>query len=323
MGIVLLLLGGLVGAVVVIALWTMWWITHPPRRTFASAISKGRPADPSYLDPGPLGARAWSESVVRLCDVDVALWSVQGDVPDGPCLILSHGWGDSRVGALSRCQALLPVCSRIIMWEMPGHGTTPGNCTLGTREVAMLRALMAHVSADDSDMAPSLVLMGWSLGAGVSIAAASRWESDAARHLLAVIAEAPYRVPWTPAENVLRLNGLPWRINVPIVMAMLGIRFGVGPHWQGGGKFDRLEHAKALRVPLLVIHGSHDDVSPIVDGRKIAAIAPQGHLVELESAGHHGIWTTPTSRDLCVAAVRELLKTTSTSMANVVRPPVR
>lgn len=308
MGLALLVLVGLVGAVIIIAAWTAWWITHPPRRTFATALARGRAGDPSSLPAPPSATREWSEETLMLAGARAPVWIVQGDAPRGPVIILSHGWGDSRIGALSRCQALLPFASRIIMWDMPGHGMASGVCSLGTREVAMLRELCSHAGS----LAPNLpiVLMGWSLGAGVSIAAASDWDHADASRIGCVIAEAPYRLARTPAASVLRLHGLPTRVTLSLVLAGLDAWLRTRGALRAGVGFDRAKLAARMRAPLLVLHGEDDDVSPVEDGRAIAAAARQGTILTLAGAGHHGLWTTPAYCEACTRAVRELLERT-------------
>jgi pimeloyl-ACP methyl ester carboxylesterase len=294
-GLAVLLLVGLLIALVAATWYTVHMLTHPPRRTYASALARNRAGDPGELDAGPRGKHRWSAWNLRWRNLDLPVWDIEGDKPDGPVIILSHGWGDSRIGGLTRTPALAAFASRLILWDMPGHGEAPGTCSLGNYEVESLLALVDRVGSP-------AILYGWSLGAGVSIAAAARL--DPAR-VSAVIAEAPYRLPQTPARNVLRSFGLPWRINLPLALTILGVRFGIGPKWRG---FDRAELAAGLRVPLLVIHGAQDDICPVQDGRDIAQAAKGPHeMIELDDAGHHSLWTDAKSSEGCAAAVDRFL----------------
>lgn len=284
--IALLLLGGaltLVGAVVLV----VHALTHPPRRTYGSAVGRGLACDPSELDP-PRDFQAWSFSSHGL---DMPVWDVAGDEPDGPVVVMVHGWGDSRIGGLVRLGAVAPVASRVILWDLPGHGEAPGSCALGTREVEDLAALVEVLGCETP-----IVLFGWSMGAGIAIAcAADTTNPDRApisRGIAGVIAEAPYRLAQTPAHRVMHLRRLPHRLNLPPALWLIGAWVGVGPAWRG---FDRAAHAKHLRCPLLIIHGSHDEVCPIDDARAIAAAADPG-LVQLHitaGAGHNDLWTEP------------------------------
>jgi pimeloyl-ACP methyl ester carboxylesterase len=47
--------------------------------------------------------------------------------------------------------------------------------------------------------------------------------------------------------------------------------------------YDRLDR---IRAPTLVVHGSHDRMIPIDNGRMIAARIPRAQLIELEETGH-------------------------------------
>jgi pimeloyl-ACP methyl ester carboxylesterase len=89
---------------------------------------------------------------------------------------------------------------------------------------------------------------------------------------------------------------------------LLGLDFGVGPHWRG---FDRAAHAAGLRVPLLLIHGDQDEVCPFEDARAISAACPGARLVNVDGAGHHSLWTTPVNRDRFLPDVVALLVSTA------------
>lgn len=294
-GLLIILLEGLAVLYIVVTWFFVRRLRRPPRRTYASAVSRGKPGDPGEL-PTPRAFRAWTFRVTTSGarvwrDAELPAWEIDGDDPSGPVAIMSPGWGDSRVGALARIPALAPLCSRIIAWDPPGQGEAPGLCLLGTREhEAILELVDRALDPAFGEAAPrggrAVVLYGWSLGAGNSIVAAANAEPE--RPILGVIAEAPYRLPWTPAFNVTRLAGMPYRLNGPAGFALLGLRLGVGPLWRG---FDRAEHAARLRVPLLVLHGDADPVCPIDDGRAIAHAAPKGRIVELPGASHNDLWT--------------------------------
>jgi hypothetical protein len=293
-GLALVLALGLALLYVWITAQTWYGLSHPPRRTYASAVSKGTPGDPSEMLGG---ARAYKSWAFQSDGLWLPVWEIPGDLPDGPVIILSHGWGSSRIGALSRVPALLPLSSCIIAWDMRGQGDAPGTCTLGARETRDLRLLCGEVPGS----AP-LVLMGWSLGAGVSIAAAA----DVTR-VAGVIAEAPYRRVITPARSMLVSHGMPAGASLEAAIALLGVTSGAGARWNRPNLFDRAWHASQLSCPLLVLHGDNDVISPPEDGREIAAAARESKFVSIPGAGHQSLWTTPDSASLCVDAVREFI----------------
>lgn len=298
----LLLLGFLVGWAAM-TLYTAFMLTRPPRRGVAWALARNLPCAPDELPP----ARRYESWRARLLPGlgEFEVWDIAGEAPrgGGPVVIITHGWGESRVAALSRVGPLCAGASRVIAWDLPGHGDAPGRCALGTREVDALRALIDLVHAHDgaAQGAPGVVLYGSSLGAGVSIACAAGAPPEMQACLRAVIAEAPYRVPPTPARNVLRAAALPWRLNLWPALWLLGFTPGALR------RFDRAAHAARLPCPLHVIHGDRDAVCPLQDGRDIAAAAPRAALHVIEGAGHLDLWTDPAHRARCAAIVAGVL----------------
>lgn len=292
----LALLGvSLVLAWTVLCAWTVVSIVRPPRRTYTWALARNRPGDPSELAPQSRTFTAWTFESDGL---QLPAWDLPGDDPAGPVAILSHGWGDSRIGALSRIPWLLPICSRIIAWDMRGHGEAPGRCTLGHRESHDLRRLCEQASPSHP-----VVLIGWSLGAGVSI--------DAARSIpgvAAVVAEAPYRHIDTPTRHMLEALGMPWRSNLLPALSLIGWWVGAGARWQQPEPFDRAAKARGLACPLLVIHGDQDGISPARDGQEIAAAARQGHYASIVGGGHHGLWTQEATAIQCSQQVAAFIE---------------
>lgn len=286
---------------------TMRMLTRPPRRTYASSLASGRPGDPSELPApsvDPLHAWSWKQWTLRTQGLDLPVWEIEGLDATGPTIILTHGWGDSRVGALARISSLAPIASRLIAWDMPGHGDAPGTCSLGTNEVEALSNLIEQLAG--STLTP-VVLYGWSLGAGVSIATAASPSANATTRISAVIAENPYRLARTPAANVLRLARLPNTVALGTSLWLLD-RLGLAPGLTRR-TFDREDHATRLAVPLLVIHGEDDNVCPVSDGKEIAAAAGKGSISVIPGAGHHGLWTGAVTQPLVFEAVRAFLQT--------------
>ncbi|MCB9846792.1 MAG: alpha/beta hydrolase [Phycisphaeraceae bacterium] len=301
-GLLLLLTLGLLGFVALLSWWTAHRLRRPPRRTVAYAIARGVPANPGEM-PEPIG---YEDTTIALRGdngrtFEAPVWLIEGDDPEGPILIATPGWGDSRIGLLPKLRTLTPVCSRIIAWDPPGLGEGAGRCALGAHEPGLLLELARRVRTD-TDPRRGIALYGWSMGAGISIAAAASATTE--DRIDAVIAESPYRRPWTPAHSVLRQAGYPYRVNAPIAFAALGWRLGMGARW---GAFDRAPLARRLRCPLLVIHGSDDDVCPVSDARDIDRAASRSMLVIVDGAGHNNLWTDERFKPQSASAVRDFL----------------
>lgn len=316
----LLVLLGL-GAVLLwaVVVWmTARQLTRPPRRGEGWAIARSLPVDPGEAGAAMGRAMEWERWPLTLrggaCTVEV--WDIKGHRAGGPVVIFTPGWGESRVSSLSRLGVWLEGASRVVLWEVPGHGDSPApsRCGLGAVEVADLAALAEIVVGPPGQRdrrgqpgagpgpgpgrRPALVLHGYSMGAGVSIAAAAGLAARGVAVAM-VIAEAPYRLPATPAAAVMRLRGSPWRATVTPALWLAGVRVGAPAGWlRAGGPFDRAGQARAaaaLGVRLLVIHGACDEVCPPRDGREIAdaangAAPGAAEYVELPATGHTDGW---------------------------------
>lgn len=290
--------------------YTAWVLTHPPRRTSAWAVARSLPSTPGELSGAWGAARAFEEWRLELGasarggnrapppplrGASLPVWDVRGDRADGPVVVWLHGWGESRVVALSRLGALAAGASRVLMIDLPGHGEARGRggrrCTLGVHEAAVVPTLLERAG-----VAPAAaVLAGSSLGSGVALAAAVML-ADRGSPVGGVFMEAPYRVPATPAENVLRARGLPTRAILRPALTWVGWRMGAPRGWlREGGAFDRA--ALAARIAevapttrLCVLHGDQDSVCPLADGRAIAEAA-RGEIRVVEGGGHLDLWT--------------------------------
>lgn len=275
---------------------TLLTLQYPPRRTYAWAVSRRVAGEPGELSP-PLDFRRFEFTSRGRA---LVAWDIQGLDPAGPLVVLTHGWSDSKVGALSRVSALAPMCSRLIAWDLPGHGESPGACELGLREAEDLLQLLRTIDAGEG---VPVILMGWSLGAGVSLVAAKE------ANVAGVIAEAAYRFGDTPARNVMRARGSPWRMNLPLAIWLVCKRARVAE--SAWSKFDRAAHAESLACPLLVLHGSADIVSPPDEARAITSNAKHAAYHEIPGARHNDMWTNPANREAATRIVREFLERVS------------
>lgn len=304
LGLAQLLLLGLLLSIALITWITIHKLRHPPRRTYSWAVARAVPGDPSELDD----PRAYETIDLNLPALTTRAWIITADAPDAPPIYCTPGWGESKISVLPRLNALLPHASRIIAWDPPGHGEASGAWDFSLRSGQILLDIIRTLRTDDTERA---ILFGWSMGAGVAIAAAARDSIDNTSLVSAVIAEAPYVMPWTPAQRVLHLSGLPWRLNTPIAFSLLGIANAVGPRWRatrnGLPAFDRAQLAAHMTQPLRIIHTDNDEVCPLHDSRAIAAAARDAQLTIIHDGTHNTLWTAPDTRDQSIDAVNQFL----------------
>lgn len=294
LGLIQILAIGFAIGLVALILTTAWMLTHPVRRSYAWAIARSQPGDPGELDE-PL---RFKDDTIETASARVPIWDIEGRDPNGAIVLMTHGWGSSRQGALKRIFPIVEHASRIIAWDLPGHGEASGIARLGADEHLIAMELLGELGIKDTP----IVLYGWSMGAGVSLALCA--EIEKTHDVRGVICEAVYCVPQTPARAVLDLRGMPNRLNLSPALALIGIKLGVGARWDG---FDRAQIASNLETPILLIHGDEDPVSPIADAQRVKAWAKNAALCEIQGAGHNNIWTDPIHRAIASESVQSFM----------------
>jgi pimeloyl-ACP methyl ester esterase len=235
----------------------------------------------------------------------------------GAPVVCVHGWSlSSRVweGALGAAAA----GRRILAPDLRGHGRTraPGPFTL------------EHLAGDLALLVEALgleraVLVGWSLGAQVALAALPRmgrriaglvlvaatprftaggaWPHGVAPRTVAALARQVERDPARTAarffegmfadgeldaaarERVLALRG-----DVPVPEAT-ALRAGLDVL----ASADLVAALPGCRVPALVIHGERDPVCPPAAGRALAQALPDARLALVATAGHAPFLSRP------------------------------
>ncbi|HEX7008361.1 MAG TPA: alpha/beta fold hydrolase, partial [Phycisphaeraceae bacterium] len=245
----------------------IYQIRHPPRKTFAVALAHGDPTEPSEL-----GYASQSVTFTLPDGTTTPGWIIDGRSHDGPTVIIVHGYGDSRYGALSWLPLVAPHAQRVVLFDLPGQGESQAKASGGgLREPADVLAVL-----DQIDAPQGAVLFGYSMGAGIAIAAAAQ----AGQRIVGVIADGPYRDWDEPLRSHFRARRYPIFPILPLAGLIL--------RWvaRGFDRFDRAAYAAQVRGPLLVLHGSEDELCPIESARAIALTAPRGRLVEFPG-GHH------------------------------------
>lgn len=243
-------------------------LMRPPRKTLGVALAMGLPQD-----PGEAGL-AFESMRLSLSDGgETPAWLVEGRRADGPAVVVVHGFGDSRYGALTWAELLLPHASKLLFYDLRGHGEAESrNAHCGTTDIADLLAILDQLRPDRP-----VVLFGYSMGGGIAIAAAAQDDAVAG-----VIADGPYRLWDEPIRHHLRARRLPrWPFVKLAEWALRVMLPAFSPR-----RFDRAEHARRLRCPLLILHGDDDHLCPLASARALVDAAPDGELVVIEGGGH-------------------------------------
>lgn len=262
-GLALLLLVAVAIAVVGAAVLVAHHARRPERHTAGWALARAR-----AIDPDDLGVAHTAWTLDRPDGAALPVWEIDGARPPGTTVVLVHGFGQSRIDLLARLDPWRGLAGRVVLYDRRGHGDATGRSPLGTGEADDLRGLLERLGAGRT------ALVGWSMGAEIAIAAAA----DGA-DLRGVVAISPYRTIAAALRRRVRLLGLARPVD-DLALLLLRAR-GLRPR-------DAVADASRLTVPLLVVHGRSDDLSPLDDARAIAGAAPRGELIEIDGA-HAGL----------------------------------
>ncbi|MBL1217535.1 MAG: alpha/beta fold hydrolase [Planctomycetes bacterium] len=270
------------GAVLVIVLLVImlaWGLTHPPRLSAGVAAARGWWIDPSDAD---LKYDEWW--LERPGGTRLPVWEMENPArPQGPIVFVTHCWGGSRIESLQRAPFLFPFCSRLILWDLRGHGDAGRSIsTLGAIEVDDLLDLVDKVCREHS---LPVILYGFSMGAGISICAATKDD-----RVVGVVADGPYRWTAEPVRSVLEYNAIPHWPALPLVQRIMCL---ILPGLRGA---DRAKYAAQLQCPLLVLHGTEDPFCSINSAMEIAEAAPEADFVVMPHAAHLDLHVTSPDR---------------------------
>jgi uncharacterized protein len=216
-----------------------------------------------FLYPAPKPPRAPDSSLGELIHLPstVATWSPPRD-REGVVLVHFHGNGEQLASLGPIVSALRARGLGVLAVEYPGYGLARGSPSQRSILAAATEAM--DFAAERLRIAPErLILEGQSLGSGVAAQLAG---SGRARKLILI----------SPFTSV---GDLAARLFSPPVRYFVRDRF------------DTRAAAPSIQVPVLIIHGTSDELVPFTMGEELARLFPAARLVPVTGAGHNDLWS--------------------------------
>lgn len=230
---------------------------HPARASVGWALARGFATRPSEA-----GMDCTERSVTCADGTALPMWIVQGGAPDGPALLLLHGWRRSRIDSLRRLPWLLPHVRFACVMDLRGHGDAPpGPSTLGTTDVADACAAVRAW--------PDLpwIVAGHSLGASVALRAAAALH-DSGTTIAGALLMCPYSELLVPLSGRLSGMGMP---SMPVAaLAVRAIRTLCGAETAVG---DAIRTIGAAAIPTVWVTCSADAIVPPHAVERLHALA--------------------------------------------------
>ncbi len=274
MGLLWLLLYGGMFALAIGMMLIAVELLRPRRKTFAWALAKGLATDPEQL--------GWRYEQVKLRFADASetiAWVIDGEVQGGHRVVVCHGWGESKLEVLGRMKPVVQSAGQVVVYDQRGHGEAEAKlCRLGMWEVSDLEAVLRQVR--ERYGARDLVLLGYSMGAGVVVQYGAKHVDD---ELKAVVVEG------VCPKLRYALAGILWLLHMPPWPMAWVVPWLVMPWAWGVAWRDHRYVADKVQCPLLVLHGQADPIAPVKHARTMAKLAVLGTMVEFADAGHVGL----------------------------------
>jgi hypothetical protein len=216
--------------------------------------------DRARIPPAAVGLpRAVEETLATADGEQVIVWHVPA-AADKPVVLYFHGNGGSLAYRTERFRALTADGTGLIALSYRGYGGSTGSPT----EAGLIAdARAAYEFAAARYPVERIALWGESLGTGVAVALAAE------RPVGRVILESPF----TSAADI----GASVYFFVPVRLFMKD-------------QFRSDERIAAVTAPVLVLHGTDDNVVPIRFGERLyALIRSPKRFVRIDRGGHEGL----------------------------------
>lgn len=190
----------------------------------------------------------------------IQIWDINSDAP-GPVLITIHGWANTSETFLALAGKLNPN-KRIILLNTRNHGDSEDEKHMTLIKYAEdVSAVIDHLSAENQG-SQKVVLIGHSLGG-----AAALWVASKDKHVKAVVTIGTF----ADLETMMRDGFIQNKMPKGFVGSLLTyIEFRIGDKMQN---ISPLKTVQAFQGPVLLVHGTKDEIVDFTDLNKIRKAA--------------------------------------------------
>lgn len=202
---------------------------------------------------------------------------VPGQLP-APAVVVMHGWGANASLMLPALAPLHAAGFAVLLMDARCHGQSDDAAfTSLPRFAEDIEAGLDWLRQQNSVDAKRLAVMGHSVGAGAALLCATRRPDVRAVISLSAFAHPREIMKTYLAEAHIPYPVLGWYV-MRHVQAVIGARFDdIAP----------LASMARLGCPVLLVHGSDDELVPFADAQRLLAAGPAGRVQCLRVKGGH------------------------------------
>ena len=195
------------------------------------------------------------------------VYALHAPAPAGaPTIVHFHGNGEQLADVVHLCSRLHAEGVGVFAVEYPGYGLAASTPATEANIYAAADAALVHLGTSLGVSREAIVLSGQSLGSGVATEMALR--GYGARLVLL----SPYTSMIDMASRI-----------APFLPARLFVR----------DRFDNAAKAPRVRLPVLIVHGSRDEIIPVEQGRRLSRLFSDARFEELDDRHHNDLFAEP------------------------------
>jgi pimeloyl-ACP methyl ester carboxylesterase len=211
-----------------------------------------------------------------------------------PLIIITHGWGSNSEHLLPIAATFYQAGINVVLLDSRCHGKSEGDTYSALPRFAEDISHTIEYAKKTLPFNGKIILLGHSVGAAATLYAASK-RSDIA----AVISISSFGNPqWLMSRYFQRfkLPGFLVKFLLAYIQWIIGHRFKeIAP----------VNSIKRIKVPTLIVHGTHDKTVPIEDAQAIQKNNSNGYLLTIEGANHESVEKLETHGKLLVDFLKQ------------------
>jgi len=202
----------------------------------------------------------------------VEIWDINPDVR-GPVLIAVHGWANTSDSFLAFAKNMAKK-RRIILLNTRNHGASADEKYMTLVKYSEdIKSVVNHLEHQSEKIEP-IIIMGHSLGGAAALFCASKDSRISAVITVGAFADL---------ETMMRVGFIQNKLPTNLVGSMLTyIEFRIGEKMV---TISPLNTAQSFKGPILLVHGTKDEVVPFSDFNKISKAAHRENVEQLVMKG--------------------------------------
>ncbi len=221
----------------------------------------------SVVSVTPIAANlAYQEVLISVASEELYSWWIAAEQPNAPVVLYLHGNGSNLGDLLHQAVLFHQLGLSVLLLDYRGYGRSLGAFPSEISVYEDGKAAWRYLTQQRHIAPEQIFVYGHSLGGAIAIELASRYPNMAG-----VIVESSFTSMAAMVDELFPYQIFPKR-------------------WILTQHFDSLSKVRSLQVPILLIHGTSDQIIPVTMSEELFQVAPEPKvLLIIEGGKHHDL----------------------------------